>query len=150
MGFAEDIKAFQAKALAQANTSISKKVESLFNNVVELSPNSPVRKGPFSTGVVKGNWYVAVNSVNYTVGSSPDPSGASSYSRIKSTLATMPWLGKDATVAFTNSTPYIRFVEFIGWPKNYPNPSGWKWSGRSMTPYAMVSTAVVNFKAHNI
>ena len=144
MAFTLDINKWGQKALTQANTSVCNKAEKLFNNVVELSPNSPTRHGPFSTGVVKGNWYAAVNGINSSVGSSPDPSGASSYSRIKSTLATLPFLGKDATVTLTNSTPYIRFVEYLGWPKAL-SPAGWNWSGKS-GPYSMVQTAVINFK----
>ena len=145
MGFAEDIKKFQEKATLAANNSVCKAAESLFSDVIVLSPNSPTRQGPYSTGVVKGNWYTAINSVDSSSTTSPDPSGASSLSRMKAVMAAKPFMGKDAVVTFTNSTPYIQFVEYIGWPQGYPNPSGWKWSGKA-TPYAMVSTAIMNFK----
>lgn len=146
MGFAEDVLKFQQKALADANRSICNATEGLLTNVVALSPDSPTRKGPYSTGVVKGNWYTAINGFNYSVDSTPDPSGASSLSRIKATLATMPFLGKDATVTLTNSTSYVNFVENVGWPKDYPgNNTGWDWSGKS-GPYSMVKTSVSNFR----
>lgn len=146
MGFAEDILKFKEKATLQASTSCNKAVETLFNNVVELSPNSPTRQGKYSTGVVKGNWYSEINGYNNTVGVNPDPSGASSYSRIKATLAAQPFLGKDSMVSLSNSTPWIKYVEYVGWPKDYSgNSSGWKWTGKQ-GPYSMVSTAIANFR----
>lgn len=147
MSWATEIDKWCKKVPVEVNNSISFKAAGVFNEVVELSPNSPTRTGPFSSGIVKGNWFPSVNSISSNVSTNPDPSGATSYSRIKAVLATMPWWNKDASVSLSNSTPYIRFVEYIGWPKNYPNPSGWKWSG--VGPYAMVQTAIVNFKARN-
>jgi hypothetical protein len=145
MGFADSIEKWGQKALTEANASICKRAESLFTNVVVLSPEPP-GKGGYSKGVIKGGWYSAINGFNNTVNTAPDPSGISSLSRIKSTLAAMPFFGKDATVTLTNSTPYIRYVEFIGWPANYPgNNTGWKWTGK-IGPYSMVSTAVSNFR----
>lgn len=145
MAFASVIDNWCKKVPVQINNIISYRAAGVFNQAVEFSPNSPTRIGKFSTGIVKGNWYTGLNSFNTSFSQSADPSGATSYSRIKSTLAMMPWLGKDASVTLSNSAPYILFVERIGWPKNYPNPSGWKWSGR-VGPYAMVQTAITNFK----
>lgn len=145
MSFAAAIKAFEEKALAQANTSVSNAVESLFNEVVFLSPDPP-GKGGYAKGVVKNSWYTSINGVDLTIGSTPNPTGAASLSRIKAALSSKPFLRKDGFITLTNSTPYINYVENIGWPKNYPgNSTGWAWTGK-VGPYSMVKTSVTNFR----
>jgi hypothetical protein len=145
MGFASDVDKWCKKVPLEVNNAVCNKYEPLLNEVVVLSPNPP-GKGGYSKGITKGGWYPSVDSINYSVNSVKDETGATSFSRIKAILASKPFLNKDATLYFSNSTPWINYVENIGWPKNYPgNDTGWDWSGK-IGPYAMVQTAITNFK----
>ena len=143
MNFSESIKAFEKKALLAANRSRSNAIESLFTEVVVLSPDPP-GKGNYAKGLVKNSWYASIGLPDLTVGRTPNVNGADSLSRIRSILTMLP-LNNDAVVTLTNSLPYINYVENVGWPKNYPgNNTGWQWTGK-VGPYSMVSTSITHF-----
>lgn len=145
MGFAEDILKFKEKALLDANKSVSNAAESLFTQIVVLSP-SPTNPGLFAQGHLADQWYPAVGGeFSADISSSTNPSGANSLSRIKAILAQQIFLGNDNTLTFTNNLNYAYRVEYLGFPAG-GGTNGYIWSGK-VGPYRMVGTAVINFKS---
>lgn len=144
MSFADDVKRWEAKALAQMNKSVSNAVESLFTNVVVLTP-SPANPGLFAQGHLADQWYTqAGGGFSSDISSVTNPNGANSLSRIKAILAQGIWLGKDNIVTLTNNVSYSYRVEYLGFPAG-EGANGFLWSGR-VGPYRMVGTAVTNFR----
>ena len=143
MGFAEDIKAFEQKALAATNTSLCKAAESLFTDEVVLSPIKPAAN--FATGLLKNSFYPqAGGGFDMTVGAVPDDNGTASLSRIKALMATKPFLGRDNTITLTNSADHAYRADVLGWPLG-EGANGWVWSGK-VKAYGFTSQAVNNFK----
>ena len=137
MGFADDVRKFQAKALKDMNDSVAKVVTTMFKDIVALTP-SPSNPGVYARGLLVNQWYPAIKVFDRTTGNAIDDVGAGSYMRIYTVLATQPFYGKDNTITLTNSTPWAYRAEKLGWPK----PT---WSG-NVGPYAMVATSLVNIK----
>lgn len=130
MGFAEDIQRNIDKALINMSDNLNEITGKLFYGIRQDTP--------ILTGVLTNSWYTAVGSHDTTIGSAPDTNGSASTSRIASTLASNPFLGKDNTVTMTNSVDYAYRAEYIGWRKNDPtNTTKWNWTG-NVTNYAMV------------
>lgn len=144
MSFESDIKAFQAKALLAANKSVCKVVEEVFTQTVVLSP-SPSNQGPYAKGLLANQYYTDVGgSFSGDITSATNPNGADSLSRIKATMASQPFFGKDNVVTLTNNTEEAIYAERLGWKKG-EGTNGWTWSG---TPaYGMVVKAVIATKA---
>lgn len=146
MDFARDIKAFEDKANAEMNKSVTKAVEILFFNVVALTP-SPINPGPWAKGHLANQWYPAVgDNPDTSTSDSVSNNGSDSLRRIKGLLSLNLFHGKDRTITLTNSVTYAYRAEHLGWPKGYDSDSGWTWSGRRPRGYKMVTTAVNNFK----
>ncbi len=147
MGFANSIAAWEKKALAAMDKGVSNSAEDLFTQVVVNSPEPP-GKGGYSTGLLKNQWYTGVNGdVSHMLTTATSPIGADSLSRIKSSLSRKIFLGKDSSITLSNNVPYVRYVEYIGWPKDYPgNDTGWDWTGK-IGPYGMVNNSVIVWKA---
>lgn len=144
MGFAEDVKAFEKKALTAASNSINKRIIYLFTSVVGYSPTAPEAK--WSKGALIDQWFPSVGkSPNFAMNGSLNYQGANSMSRINSLFSQPLFLGKDNIVTFTNSVSYAYRAENLGWPKGLDSKSGWTWTGR-VAPYKMVSKAVNDFK----
>lgn len=143
MSFAEQIKAFEDKALLAMNRSVSNAIEGVFSDSVVLSPEKP--EAHYATGLLKNSWYVSTGlNFDTTIGTSPDPSGTSSLSRIKSALAQNIFLGKDDTITLTNSVDHAYRANYIGWPAEQ-GTNGWHWTGK-VQAYRFVQQAVNNFK----
>lgn len=143
MGFAEDIKRFEQKALEAANTSLCKAAESLFTDEVVLSPIKPAAN--FATGLLKNSFYPQVGGgFDMTVGTVADDTGTASLSRIKAVMALKPFLGKDNTITLTNSVPEAYRADVLGWPMG-EGSGGWVWSGK-VKAYGFTSQALNNFK----
>lgn len=141
MGFAEDIKKFQEKALLAANQSVSNAVESLFTEVVVRSP-SPSNPGNYAMGHLANQWYTMVGGgFSSENTSATNPNGADSLSRIKATLAQRIFLGQDNSISLTNNDSWSYRAEYLGWPKT----DGAPWKGR-VGAYHMVSISLNNFK----
>ena len=139
MTFSEGIDAFKAQALVEASTSINSFVKDYFSKIVELSPDSS--KGTYSIGTIKDNWYSSIGIPSMSFGNTHDDVGASSLMRLYSTLEAQPFLSKDNTVYFSNSTPWAYRAEYLGWASNDPtNDTGWVWRN-GILPYAMVRGA---------
>lgn len=141
MGFSEDIKKFQEKALLAANAATCKVFEELSTLAVDYSPGSSSK---YATGLVKNSWYAQVGGVSNVIGASADLSGSASLFRIKAILSQRPFYGKDNTVTLSNNTDYAYRVEYLGWPEG-EGENGWKWTG-TVGPYGMVSKAVAATK----
>ncbi len=142
MGFADQIRAFERKALEAANTSVCRVAEELFVETVLTTPTAP--EAAWSKGLAINSWFPANDGFDSTVGSALDYSGGASLSRIKTTLALKPFLSKDGFVTLTNSVPYISRIEYLGWPTGQ-NETGWHWTG-TVGPYSMVRTSVANIR----
>lgn len=143
MGFSEDIKKFQEKALLAANAATCKVFEELSTSVVDYSPGSTAK---YATGLVKNSWYAQVGGVSNVVGAMSDFSGSASLFRIKAIVSQRPFYGKDNTVTLANNTGYVYRVEYLGWEKDDPtNRTGWDWTG-TVAPYAMVSKSIAAIK----
>jgi hypothetical protein len=137
MSFADDIKAFQAKALESANTSVCKAIETGFTSIVVLSP-SPSNLGPYAKGLLANQYYTEIGgnySSNLTMSTSDY--GADSISRIKATIAAKPFLGKDNIVTMANNCDHAYNAEMLGWMPS-ANP---RWKGAA--PYKMVAKSVI-------
>lgn len=137
MGFADDVKKFQAKALKDMNDSVAKVVTTMFKDIVALTPSpsmnaSNENKAVYSRGLLVNQWYPAIKVFDRTTGNAIDDVGAGSYMRIYSILSTQPFYGKDNTITLTNSVSYIMKAERLGWDRT--------------GPYAMVATSLVNIK----
>ena len=143
MSFESDIKAFQAKALLAASKKTSNAVEELFTTAVVESP-SPAGQGEYSKGLLANQWYSMVVGTSTQLSSATNPSGADSLSRIKATLASLPFYGKDSVVTLTNNEPYAYRADQIGWPQG-EGTNGWHWSGR-VGGYHMTQKAVQKVK----
>jgi hypothetical protein len=147
-GFVFDIKAFENAALLEMNKALCRDAEELFSEVVVESPDPP-GVGGFAKGLLKNSWYIdAAGDTDNTVGTTPNTTGADSLSRIKAVLTTLPFYGRDGAVSLTNSLEYAYRAEAIGWPAG-EGTNGFVWSGR-VGPYAMVQTAITNFKAKHL
>jgi hypothetical protein len=143
MGFAEDIKKFQEKALLSANKSLCNAFEYVATQEVVLSPEAPAAN--FSTGLLKNSYYPQVGGgYDMTVGTVANPSGTDSLSRIKAAVATQPFLGKDNTITLTNSVDHAYRADVLGWPMGQ-GANGWVWSGK-VKAYGFTSQAINNFK----
>jgi hypothetical protein len=142
--FVLDIKAFEEQALLLANNNLCRDAEEVFSGVVVESPDPP-GVGGFAKGLLKNSWYIDTKGIDNTVGTTPNATGADSLSRIKAALGTLPFYGKDGAVTLTNSLDYAYRAEVLGWPAG-EGTNGFTWSGR-VGPYAMVQTAITNFKA---
>lgn len=145
--FEAQIRAFELKALRQANKSVSNKIESLFTDVVVLTP-SPANPGDYAQGHLVDQWYPQLNSFSSEISSVTNPNGANSLSRIKAMLSGLAFFGKDNVITLTNNVDYAYRAEVLGWPSGQ-GANGWIWSGR-VGPYAMVRTAVNNWKGASI
>ena len=145
--FAFDIKNFEAAALLAINNKACQAFEDLGVEIVEKSPTPP-GEGGFSKGLLKNSWYVQVNGVDNTVGTVANPNGVDSLSRIKAISKVLPFYGKDGFVTLTNSTEHAYRAEYLGWPAG-EGANGFVWSGR-VGPYAMVQTAITNYKAKHV
>ena len=144
MGFAEQIKAFEQKAILKASLNTNNIVEELFSQVVILSP-SPSNPGLFFKGLLANQWYSEVGSYSNSLSTTTNDSGLESLSRIKATLRTNPFLGKDNIITFTNNVNHAYRAENLGWPQG-EGANGWYWSGKQ-APYGMVNKSVLIIKA---
>lgn len=143
MGFADDVKRWEAKALLAANNSLCKATESLFTDEVVLSPVQPAAN--YATGLLKNSFYAMVGGgYDTTVGTVADSNGTGSLSRIKAAMATQPFLGRDNIVTLTNSVPEAYRADVLGWPLG-EGANGWIWSGK-VKAYGFTSQAVNNFR----
>lgn len=143
MGFAEDIRKFEQKALAQANKSVCNAFEYVATQEVILSPDAPTAN--YSVGLLKNSFYTHVGGgYNMTVGTVANSSGADSLSRIKAAVATQPFLGRDNTITLTNSVDHAYRADVLGWPSG-EGANGWIWSGK-VKAYGFTSQAINNFK----
>jgi hypothetical protein len=145
--FVLDIKAFEEQALLMANKSVCNAFEEIATGAVVESPDPP-GIGGFSKGLLKNSWYPEVGGIDNTVGTVANPTGADSLSRIKAVTSIFPFYGKDNFVTLTNSVEHAYRSEFIGWPAG-EGANGFVWSGR-VGPYAMVQTAITNYRAKHI
>lgn len=142
MGFAEDIKKFEQKALLSANKSVCNAFEYVATQAVILSPEQPTAN--FATGLLKNSFYAKVGGFDLTVGTTANPSGNSSLSSIKAAVAAQPFLGKDNTITLTNSVDHSYRANYLGWPQG-EGANGWVWSGK-VTAYNFIGQAVNNFR----
>lgn len=139
MGFAEDIKAFQEKALLSANKSVNHIVESLFTEVVDRSPDGS--KGNYSIGHLKANWFPSSGGgYSGETTSIADESGEASLSRIREYVAESLFYSRDNVLSLTNNVSYAYRAETLGWPAGQGNGDYGKWKGAA--PYHMVSLSV--------
>lgn len=143
MSFASDIKAFQEKALLAANKKTTAAIEELFTTAVVESP-SPAGQGEYSKGLLANQWYSMIGGFSSALTSATNPNGADSLSRIKATLASLPFYGKDNVVTLTNNTNYAYRAEVLGWPLG-EGTNGWHWSGR-VGGYGMIAKSVAKVK----
>lgn len=143
--FSEQIKAWEQKALAVANKSVSNAVEELFTSIVVASP-SPISdpQAKFSKGLLINQWYPSVGSASSEEGTSTNDHGIESLSRIKAMIAANPFMGKDNIVFLANNTEQAPHAEYLGWPKG-EGTSGWKWTG-TVIPYSMISKSVAKIR----
>lgn len=129
MGFADSIKAFNAKVKKEVSDQVLSIATELFTEVVE---GTPVDKG-----VLINNWYAgtgtAYNGSYNPNGTSSD--GMASLTQIASLKHYIGFLGRDGAVNVTNSTPYGFRAEYVGWPTP-------QWTGR-VGPYAMIANAFI-------
>lgn len=138
--FTKDIEAFATKALLQASNSVSNITEELLGEVVMNTP-SPENPGQYSKGLLANQWYTESGGLfSSALGSATNAAGMGSLSRIKESLASKPFLGKDNTVTMTNNVSYAYRAENLGWPAG-EGENGWHWSGR-VGPYKMVGKAI--------
>jgi hypothetical protein len=144
MGFADDIKKWELKALEAANTSVCKAFEKLGVNLVDLTGNGNINIGGYSNGDIANNWHVSVGALTTVVPNAPDLAGTASLSRIKSLTAARPFYGKDNVVFLTNVMNYSYRADKVGWPMGQ-GTNGWVWSGR-VPAYGFTSRAVNNLK----
>lgn len=145
MGFAEDVKKFEQKALLAANTSVCKAFESLGLNLVELTGHGNINIGGYSNGDIANNWHVSIGGIpEIVVPNAPDPSGIASLSRIKSLAAAKPFYNHDNVVYLTNVMNYSYRADKLGWPVEQ-STNGWIWSGK-VKAYGFTSQAINNFK----
>lgn len=142
MGFAEDIKKFQDKALLAANKSVCNAFEYVATQAVELAPEKPTAE--FATGLLKNSFYAKVGGFDLTVGTTANPSGSDSLSSIKAAVATKPFLGKDNVITLTNSVDHAFRANSLGWPLG-EGANGWVWSGK-VVAYNFIGKAVNNFR----
>lgn len=142
MSFADQIKAFERKALLAANSSVLKAFETVAIDTVLLTPTSPEAK--YATGLLINSWYPAVGSFDNTVGTTTDYYGNASLARIKAIVAQQPFLGKDNFITLTNSVDHAYRAEHLGWPSGL-GTNGWHWTGK-VQAYKMVGRAVNNLK----
>jgi hypothetical protein len=143
MGFAEDVKKWTEKAALDANNSVCKAFEYVATQEVVLSPEAPAAN--FSVGLLKNSFYPQVGGgYDMTVGTTANPSGTDSLSRIKAAVATSPFLGRDNTITLTNSVDHAYRADVLGWPSG-EGANGWIWSGK-VKAYGFTSQAINNFK----
>jgi hypothetical protein len=147
MGFAEDVKAFQAKAKAAMNTSVSNSAAKLFTDIVQRSPSSAGlvgRVAPYADDLLINQWYPAANDFSPAINSSTSPTGELSMARIKAMVAQNTFFGQDGFVSLTNNLSYAYRAEVRGWPPGEGGGDYGKWKGAA--PYNMVKNAVIAWK----
>ena len=133
MGFADSIRASNAKRLVEVDTAVMKIAQELFTEVVNNSPTQPAAN--FAKGEFINNWMAAANSVDGSTRGYNDYSGMGSRNSIALLKSSLTFFRKDGKVTLSNSTPYAFRVEYAGWPAP-------KWSG-NVGPYAPVAKAFI-------
>lgn len=126
------------------NKEVCNAFEEIATGAVVESPDPP-GIGGFSKGLLKNSWFPEVGGIDPTVGTVPNATGADSLSRIKGVVKIFPFFGKDNFITLTNSVEHAYRAEWLGWPAG-EGSNGFLWSGR-VGPYAMVQTAITNYKA---
>lgn len=144
MSFAAAIKAFEEKALLQANKSVCKAFEYLGTQSVDLTKDGKINIGGFSNGDIANNWHVSVGGLTMVVPNGPDLSGAASLARIRSLEGSLPFYKKDNTVFLTNVMPYSFRANYLGWPLG-KGTNNWNWTGKVLA-YGFVGQAIGNLK----
>lgn len=140
MSFLLDIEAFKDKALLAASTSANRITEEFMTKVVENTPTKQI--GNYAKGLLINQWYPSPDGQFSTaVSGTINVNGSDSLSRIKSTIASNAFLGKDGVITLTNNLGYAYRAEKLGWPQG-EGSDGWVWSGRQ-GPYAMVAKSIV-------
>lgn len=139
MSFLTDIEAFAKKAVLKASSSVANVAEDLMTATVINTP-SPSNPGPYAKGLLANQWYSSIGDFSSMVSSDANSNGIASLSRIKATLASNPFLGRDNVVTLTNNLDYAYRAEHLGWPAGQ-GTNGRHWSGRQ-GPYAMVSKSM--------
>lgn len=142
MGFAEQIKAFEEKALLQANKSVNLAFESLGSDSVVLTGD--INYGGYSNGDIANNWHVSIGAPLLVIPNGPDISGIASLSRIKSFSKENQFYRKDNVVFLTNVMNYSYRANFLGWPSG-EGTNGWVWTS-NIKGYGFVGRAINNLK----
>lgn len=129
MGFSSDIKAFRDKAIKNASDNTNNVFRDLGTLVVRFSP-SPSNPGPYAKGLLVNQWYFSVGAPDLSAGTTTNPTGSDSLSRLDAFIGTNPFLGRDATAYIANSTQEAMYADLLGWAAG-KGTNGWIWSGRS-------------------
>jgi hypothetical protein len=147
MGFAEDIRKWEKKALEQINTSMCKAFEEVAIPAVVNSPSSSSAPhiAEYSKNHLIEQWYPQIGGFSGALTAATNAYGAGSITRIKELVKLKPFYGRDNFVTLTNNTPYAYRAEVLGWPAG-EGANGWQWSGR-VGPYGMITRAVITWKA---
>lgn len=143
MGFAQDIRNWNEKALKAASDNTNKIVQELFDLPVNYSP-SPTRPGPYATGLLVNQWYPSIGTPDLSVTNVTNDYGADSFARISAMVSTNPFNGKDNVVYLTNSTEEAIYADRLGWVRG-KGTNGWVWSGKPA--YFMRDKALLNIQA---
>ena len=94
-----------------------------------------VKKTPVDSGRARGNWNVSVGSPDYSVSDSTTP-------KVQDP-SQMPKAPGDTAIYVANNLPYIKTLEFGGYPNPPKNPSGKTVNGYSkQAPQGMVGITV--------
>ena len=143
MGFADNLKKNIQSVQHQVNNSIVETAQQFGNKLLDYSPlgADALYMGAYAKGLFINSWYVGENNFDPTVGTSPDPSGSASKSRISGLKGSQVFLNKDGYISFSNNLSYAYRVEVLGWPSGTDSVSGWSWTG-SVGPYAPVRNSI--------
>jgi len=144
MDFAAKIKAFEEKALMQADKSLNKFIEALGVENVNLTKDGKINRGGYSDGDIANNWYISVGVPATNPPNAPDLSGSASLARIQAFSVQKLFYRKDNKVFITNVMNYSYRANTIGWPTG-EGTNGWVWS-KGIGPYGFVQQAISNIK----
>ncbi len=145
MSFADSIKAFQEKALRNANTQVTKATfVHLGGDLVKYTLPSFMDQGKFSNGDIANNWHVQLGQPSELIPNGPDRSGTASLVRFQAELSSNLFYRKDNTVFITNAMNYSYRANYIGWPAGQ-GTNGWTWTN-NIKGYGFLGIAVNNLK----
>jgi hypothetical protein len=132
MAFTVPLSKIGLRVQAQIEDKVRQRTHALFRKIV--------LRTPVYTGRARANWNVSLGRANYSVTNSTNEARA--LTQVDKVLS----LPVGSKIFLTNGVPYIRVLEYGGYPLNPKHPSGRSDGGFStQAPAGMVRISVLEF-----